>query len=66
MLGRVPPLFQTPAAGLLKRLSSQALHAARLSFTHPRTGKEMTFESPLPEEFTAALKFLGKFRRDEE
>jgi 23S rRNA pseudouridine1911/1915/1917 synthase len=63
MLGRVPPLFQTPAAGLLKRLSSQALHAARLSFTHPRTGKAMAFETPAPEEFQGALKFLESFRR---
>ncbi len=66
MLGRVPPLFQGAAAGLVKRLSSQALHAARLSFVHPRTRKEMTFESPLPEEFASALKWLGKYRRKEE
>lgn len=66
MLGRVAPLFQTPAAGLLKRLSSQALHAAKLSFTHPRTKKTMEFESPLPEEFQNALKFLEKFRREDE
>ncbi|MFL5537391.1 MAG: RluA family pseudouridine synthase [Longimicrobiaceae bacterium] len=26
----------------------QALHAARLSFTHPSTGERMTFEAPLP------------------
>jgi 23S rRNA pseudouridine1911/1915/1917 synthase len=66
MLGRVPPLFHSSAASLLKRLSSQALHAAKLSFTHPRTKKDLTFESPLPEEFQNALKFLEKFRREEE
>lgn len=64
MLGRVPPLFQAPAAALLKRLSSQALHAVRLSFTHPRTRKTLTFESPLPAEFRDALKLLEKFKRD--
>jgi 23S rRNA pseudouridine1911/1915/1917 synthase len=66
MLARVAPLFQSAAAGLLSRLSSQALHAAKLSFVHPRTKKEMTFESPLPEEYKAALKGLGKYRRDDE
>jgi len=64
MLGRVPPLFQTPAAGLLKRLPSQALHAVKLSFIHPRTKKKLSFESPLPREFSDALKFLEKFKRD--
>jgi len=34
------------------------LHAKNLSFTHPRTKKEMSFEAPLPEDFQAALKFL--------
>lgn len=29
------------------------LHAWRLSFRHPRTGEPMTFESPLPADFTA-------------
>ena len=31
------------------------LHAARLAFTHPRTGKALALESPLPEELTAFL-----------
>ncbi len=33
----------------------QLLHAWRLSFAHPVTGEAMAFESPLPEDFTAAL-----------
>lgn len=33
----------------------QALHAARLSFPHPRTGEPMSFESPLPDDFAALL-----------
>ncbi len=64
MLGRVPPLFQAPAAALLKRLSSQALHAVRLSFVHPRTKKKLSFESPLPDEFRKALTVLAPFKRD--
>jgi 23S rRNA pseudouridine1911/1915/1917 synthase len=36
-------------------LDRQFLHAARLSFRHPATGEELTFESPLPEDLEAAL-----------
>lgn len=32
-----------------------ALHARTLGFTHPRTGEEVHFESPLPADFTAVL-----------
>jgi len=38
------------------------LHARRLTLTHPRDGRRMTFETPLPEDFAAALDF---FRRQE-
>ncbi|MGH7989758.1 MAG: RluA family pseudouridine synthase [Limisphaerales bacterium] len=34
------------------------LHARELSFIHPRTEKLMKFETPLPKDFNAALKFL--------
>jgi 23S rRNA pseudouridine1911/1915/1917 synthase len=34
------------------------LHARELSFIHPRTEKEMNFESPLPKDFREALKLL--------
>ena len=36
----------------------QCLHAVSLTFTHPRTQKEVTFESPLPENFEKALLLL--------
>lgn len=36
------------------------LHAARLRFTHPETGEEMTFNAPLPPELTAVLKRVGR------
>ena len=41
-------------------LSGQALHAKRLSLTHPRTGERMTFECPLPENFEKLLEVLEK------
>jgi 23S rRNA pseudouridine1911/1915/1917 synthase len=63
IVARFPPLLQAPAAGLLKRLSSQALHAARLEFVHPREGKPLAFDSPLPAEFQNALAYLQAYRR---
>ena len=38
----------------------QALHAKTLGFVHPRTGKEVRFDSPLPADMTA---LLDKWRR---
>ncbi len=40
-------------------LDRNFLHAARLSFKHPKTGKAMEMEAPLPEELT---KFLASLR----
>ena len=37
---------------LLKSVKRQMLHAWRLSFQHPHTGKAVSFESPLPEDMT--------------
>ncbi|MDR2692241.1 MAG: RluA family pseudouridine synthase [Dysgonamonadaceae bacterium] len=38
----------------------QALHAQTLGFVHPKTGKEMFFESPLPEDMKELIeKFKG-------
>jgi 23S rRNA pseudouridine1911/1915/1917 synthase len=47
----------------LKKLADYAaprvmLHAKELSFIHPRTQKQMSFEAPLPEDFRDALKLL--------
>jgi 23S rRNA pseudouridine1911/1915/1917 synthase len=41
------------------------LHSRELSFVHPGTGKPMTFEAPLPEDFRDALKFFH-FKADRE
>lgn len=38
-----------------KLLSRVFLHAAKISFLHPTTGKEVGFESPLPEELQKVL-----------
>ena len=50
---------ETPAMrAALRRLSRQALHASRLTFRHPVTGQEMTFESPLPADMAEMVRFL--------
>ena len=39
-------------------LTRQWLHAARLSFEHPSAGREVTFESPYPDDLARALDIL--------
>ncbi len=40
------------------RAPRQMLHAGQLSFTHPRTGKRLSFSAPQPEDFLDALSAL--------
>jgi 23S rRNA pseudouridine1911/1915/1917 synthase len=42
----------------LKSFGRQALHAAKLQFEHPVTGKTVAVESPLPKDFTVLLNIL--------
>jgi 23S rRNA pseudouridine1911/1915/1917 synthase len=39
-------------------LGRHALHAAELSFIHPVTGVELTFQAPAPADFARALEYL--------
>jgi 23S rRNA pseudouridine1911/1915/1917 synthase len=48
-----------PQRAALATLGRQALHAAVLGFEHPRTGKALRFESPLPAEMRRLLDALG-------
>lgn len=41
-----------------KLFNGQALHAARLTFTHPESGERVSFCAPLPDNFTEALRIL--------
>jgi len=57
------PVVGDPVYGKGKNnlgLKRQALHAAKLSFVHPVTGREVTFSSPLPPDFQAALNELRR------
>jgi len=47
-----------PARAAVRGLERQALHAAELGFEHPRSGKPLRFESPLPADMAAVLAAL--------
>ena len=48
---------ETEERPLLSRL---ALHAYRISFAHPKTGEQVTFEAPYPKDLEATRKQLAK------
>ncbi|KRM90252.1 RluA family pseudouridine synthase [Liquorilactobacillus cacaonum] len=56
------PLVGDPLYGPAKTIkgNGQFLHAAKLGFKHPKTGKELVFEVPLPEIFKKTLERLDK------
>ncbi|NNM74017.1 RluA family pseudouridine synthase [Enterovirga aerilata] len=61
-------LLPEQAGSALAALQRQALHAALLQFEHPRTGRIMRFESPLPpelEKLRAALRMCAPAHRPE-
>lgn len=45
---------------ILEIMKRQALHAYRLTFTHPLTGKEVSLEAPIPDDITRLLNYLRK------
>jgi 23S rRNA pseudouridine1911/1915/1917 synthase len=49
-----------PVRGTLLDFPRQALHAARLGFTHPVTGQVLSFESPPPPDLAALLDSLER------
>ncbi len=55
--------FYGATGGRVGATGRVALHAARLAFRHPRTGREITFESPLPPELVRLDRQLFSVRR---
>jgi 23S rRNA pseudouridine1911/1915/1917 synthase len=47
-----------PLIDMLRGFKRQALHAAALSFDHPRTGKRLSLASPVPADLAALLAVL--------
>jgi len=55
---RVNAIVDPAVKARLKGMGRQALHAARLCFIHPGTGREMEFSAPLPEDMAELCTFL--------
>jgi 23S rRNA pseudouridine1911/1915/1917 synthase len=55
---RVPGGASPPLIELLRNFRRQALHAARLALMHPRSGKLIAFEAPLPRDMEELLTAL--------
>lgn len=51
----ISPVYRSFAQQLLKLIDRQMLHAQKLGFVHPHTGKEMVFEAGLPTDMQAVL-----------
>jgi len=49
------------AAHLAKNFPRHMLHAWKLGFRHPCSGESKSFEAPLPDDFTTAMKILREF-----
>ncbi len=58
LYGKTPKDAKLRAIG--ETLGRQALHARRLGFVHPITGKRLSWESPLPKDMAQAVESLRK------
>jgi 23S rRNA pseudouridine1911/1915/1917 synthase len=56
--GRTPPSRRAQSREALRALARPALHAAHLAFEHPASGRQLSFESPLPEDLLGLLEAL--------
>jgi 23S rRNA pseudouridine1911/1915/1917 synthase len=61
------PKGATPAlVEALNGFQRQALHAAKLSFAHPKSGKPVSYEAPIPKDLKALLAALAKDAESDE
>jgi len=57
-------LYGTKAAQRPDLIARQALHAWKIAFAHPRTGKALSFTAPVPKDFKDAEKRLASEHAD--
>lgn len=55
------PRFRQFIENCMEGLNGQALHASSLGFKHPDDGREVYFEAPLPEPFSAVLERMRRY-----
>ena len=58
---RLPSGADARLLDAIRNFKRQALHAARLSFEHPRGRERVAFEAPLPEDFRQLLAALERY-----
>jgi len=58
---RVQGIQDTRLRSQIRSMKRQALHAGRISFLHPATGRQVTFEAPLPEDIGSLRRFLNEY-----
>jgi 23S rRNA pseudouridine1911/1915/1917 synthase len=56
--GRDTTVSDVRARAAIRAMGRQFLHAERLSFRHPQTGENLSFDAPLPEELSRMLQAL--------
>lgn len=56
---KIPANVSEPLRQALKNFKRQALHAQKLGLTHPRTGKTLEWEAPLPQDMQELLQLLS-------
>jgi len=47
----IQPIYKSLFLPILKKVKRQVLHAHKMTFFHPQTGKELSFTAPLPKDF---------------
>jgi 23S rRNA pseudouridine1911/1915/1917 synthase len=57
---RLPAGARPELVQALQTFPRQALHAARLTLTHPKSGKRVTYDAPLPDDLAGLLAILAR------
>ena len=61
---RLPANASDQLRTVLQQYKRQALHACSISFNHPETDEELSFEANLPDDFKFLLKTLDEHYDD--
>ncbi len=61
---KLPAGASESLAGAIADFRSQALHAARLALTHPKSGKRVSFDAPVPTDLATLIEALERDARE--